>query len=60
MVKKLNEEQMSRDKRLALQTLNKVKEIYDSSESSLLTGGFWHDFMAEVDEQIREIERTCK
>lgn len=51
---------MSEQKRMALETLNKVKEIYDNEGGELLCGGFWNDFMAMCNEQIREIETTCR
>lgn len=51
--------EMSEPKRQALETLEKVKEIYDSEGGYLLCAGFWSDFMALCNEQIEEIERTC-
>ena len=51
--------EMSEPKRQALETLMKVKEIYDSEGGDLLCASFWSDFMAMCDEQIEEIERTC-
>lgn len=58
-MKILKEEKMSR-KQMALATLEKVKEIYDNDESELLVGGFWSDFMTEVNEQIKQIKETIK
>lgn len=49
---------MTNEKKAALDTLKKVKEIYENDASGLLVGGFYHDFMREVNEQIREIEET--
>lgn len=49
---------MSEAKRKALETLEEVKRIYDESESSLLCGGFWSEFMEMVNGQIKEIEET--
>lgn len=49
---------MSEQKRKALETLEEVKRIYNESESELLCGGFWSDFMALVNNQIEQIERT--
>ena len=51
---------MSDAKRQALETLEKVKRIYDEEGGKLLTGGFWADFMREVNEQIKEINETTK
>ena len=51
--------EMSEPKRQALETLMKVKEIYDSEGGVLLCASFWIDFMALCNEQIEEIERTC-
>lgn len=51
---------MSKDKQKALETLEKVKEIYDSDCSDLLCGGFWSDFMEVVNSQITEITETTK
>lgn len=56
-MKILKENKISK-KQMALETLRKVKEIYDADESDLLVANFWNDFMAEVNEQIREIEET--
>jgi hypothetical protein len=56
-MKILKEKKISK-KQMALETLRKVKEIYDADESDLLVANFWNDFMAEVDEQIKEIEET--
>lgn len=56
-MKILKENKISK-KQMALETLRKVKEIYDADESDLLVANFWNDFMAEVDEQIKEIEET--
>ena len=50
---------MSEPKRQALETLRKVKKIYDTEGGDLLCASFWNDFMAMCDEQIKEIERTC-
>ena len=49
---------MSEAKRKALETLEAVKLIYDESESDLLCGGFWDEFMDMVNGQIKEIEET--
>ena len=49
----------SEPKRQALETLRKVKKIYDSEGGGLLCASFWSDFMAMCDEQIKEIEKTC-
>jgi hypothetical protein len=49
---------MSEAKRQALETLEKVKRIYDEEGGDLLTGGFWANFMHEVNEQIKEINAT--
>lgn len=49
---------MSEHKRKALETLEEVKRIYNESESDLLCGGFWSEFMEVVNGQIEEIERT--
>ena len=59
-LKKMNgsKEKKISKKQMALETLRKVKEIYDADESDLLVANFWNDFMAEVDEQIKEIEET--
>lgn len=51
---------MTENKRKALETLAKVKEIYDSSESEILTAGFYSEFMKLVDEQIKTINLTVK
>lgn len=45
-------------KQQALDTLNIIKEIYESDTSGLLTGGFYSDFMDEIDTQISQIQRT--
>lgn len=45
-------------KRKALETLAEVKRIYEDSESELLSGGFYDEFMKVVNEQIKEIEET--
>lgn len=49
---------MSENKRKALETLEAVKKIYNTSESELLCGGFWSEFMETVNKQIEEIKRT--
>ena len=49
---------MSKDKLKALETLEKVKEIYDNEGGDLLCGGWWYDFMELVDSQIAEITET--
>lgn len=49
---------MSEAKRQALETLEKVKRIYDEEGGILLAGGFWAEFMRLVDEQIKEIKET--
>ena len=51
--------EMSELKRQALETLRKVKKIYDTGGGGLLCASFWNDFMTMCDEQIEEIERTC-
>lgn len=51
---------MSEDKQKALETLEKVKEIYNNEGGSLLSGGFWSDFMAVVNSQIVEITETTE
>lgn len=51
---------MSKDKLKALETLEKVKEIYDNEGGDLLCGAFWSDFMTAVDLQIAEIVETTK
>ena len=51
--------EMSEPKRQALETLKKVKKIYDTEGGGLLCASFWNDFMTMCDEQIKEIERTC-
>lgn len=51
---------MSKNKQKALETLEKVKEIYDNEGGDLLCGGFWSDFMAVVNSQISEITETTK
>ena len=56
----LTEAEMSDTKRKALETLETVKQIYDNSESDLLTAGFWLDFMTLVNSQITEIYETTK
>lgn len=48
-MKILKEKKISK-KQMALETLRKVKEIYDADESDLLVANFWNDFMAEVNE----------
>ena len=50
---------MSGPKRQALETLKKVKRIYDTEGGDLLCASFWSDLMAVCDEQIEEIEKTC-
>lgn len=42
----------------ALDTLNMVKDIYESDSSGLLVAGLYSDFMSEVNTQIREIQDT--
>lgn len=49
---------MSEQKRKALETLEEVKRIYNESESDLLCGGFWSEFMEMVNGQIEQIEKT--
>lgn len=51
---------MSKDKQMALETLEKVKEIYDNKGGDLLCGVLWYDFMAVVNSQIAEITETTK
>lgn len=51
---------MSQDKQKALETLEKVKEIYDNEGGDLLCGGFWSDFMAVVNSQITEISQNTQ
>lgn len=51
---------MSQDKQKALETLEKVKEIYNNEGGDLLCGGFWSDFMVVVNSQIAEITETTK
>lgn len=51
---------MSEAKRQALETLEKVKRIYNEEGGDLLTGGFWADFMREVNAQIKQINETTK
>ena len=50
---------ISEPKRQALETLKKVKKIYDTEGGDLLCASFWGDFMAMCDEQIVEIKITC-
>lgn len=57
---KILKENKKTNKQMALDTLEKVKEIYDADESGILVASFWSDFMAEVEEQIREIKDTVK
>lgn len=45
---------------MALETLEKVKEIYDNEDGDLLCGGFWSDFMAVVNSQIAEISKNAQ
>lgn len=49
---------MSEAKRQALETLEKVKRIYDEEGGDILTGGFWAGFMLIVNKQIEEITKT--
>lgn len=49
---------MTEQKRKALETLEAVKKIYNESESDLLCGCFWSEFMTLVNSQIEEIEKT--
>jgi hypothetical protein len=49
---------MSEAKRKALETLARVKQIYEDSESELLCAGFYDEFMEVVNNQIKEIEET--
>ena len=51
---------MSKDKLKALETLEKVKEIYDNEGGDLLCSALWSDFMTMVDLQIAEIIETTK
>ena len=51
---------MGKDKQMALETLEKVKEIYDNEGGDLLCGGFWSDFMAVVNSQIAEISQNAQ
>lgn len=51
---------MGKDKQMALETLEKVKEIYDNEGGDLLCGGFWCDFMAVVNSQIAEISQNTQ
>lgn len=51
---------MTEEKKKALKTLGKVKEIYDTEGGDLLSGGFWSEFMEVVNSQITEIMKTCK
>lgn len=51
---------MSKDKLKALETLEKVKEIYNNEGGDLLCGVLWSDFMTTVDLQIAEIIETTK
>lgn len=51
---------MGKDKQMALETLEKVKEIYDNEGGDLLCGGFWCDFMAVVNSQIDEISQNTQ
>lgn len=55
---KILKEEKKTHKQMALDTLEKVKEIYDADESGLLVASFWSDFMAEVNSQISEIKET--
>lgn len=48
---------MSKDKQKALETLEKVKEIYSNEGGDLLCAGFWTDFMSVVNSQIAEINK---
>lgn len=47
---------MKTEKQKALETLEKVKEIYDADGGDLLCSGFWTEFMHLCDEQIKEIK----
>lgn len=51
---------MSQDKQKALETLEKVKEIYNNEGGDLLCGGFWSDFMVVVNSQIAEISQNTQ
>ena len=51
---------MSQDKQKALETLEKVKKIYDDDGGDLLCGGLWSDFMAVVNSQIAEISQNAQ
>ena len=57
---KILKENKKTHKQMALDTLETVKEIYDADESGILVASFWGDFMAEVEEQIREIKDTIR
>lgn len=45
------------NKTMALETLKKVKEIYDTEGDELLCAGFWSEFMHLCNEQILQIEK---
>lgn len=55
-VESLKEEKISPKK--ALQTLEKIKQIYENDNSGVLVAGFYHNFMKAVNEQINEIKNT--
>lgn len=44
------------EKKAALETLEKVKAIYDNEGGEILCGGFWIEFMDVVDAQIAEVK----
>lgn len=51
---------MGKGKQMALETLEKVKEIYNNEGGDLLCGGFWSDFMAVVNSQIVDISQNAQ
>lgn len=48
---------MSESKRKALDTLERIKQIYEDG-GDLLSGGFYSEFMQIVNKQIKEISET--
>lgn len=51
---------MTENKKLALETLENIKKIYNESESDLLCGILWSDFMNTINEQIDFIKSYTK
>lgn len=48
---------MTKEQKQAIETLNKIKDIYNEEGGDLLTGNLWNEFMEMCNKQIEILSK---